>query len=336
MKLRSYQFRKEREESWQELERLVEQGEKRGLGNLTTKDMFRLPVLYRAALSSLSVSRSITLETNVVSYLESLSSRAYFILYGARGNPGRYIVDFFRRRFPEEVRAAFFPILISAAVMLLGGVVGFILSYGSADWFYTFIPETMAQGRTPANTTEELRTTLFQSNVPELGALSIFSTFLFTHNARIGMMAFALGFAFGFPTILLLFYNGATLGAFVSLFVSRGLGFELAGWLLVHGTTELLAIVLCGGAGLVLARGVIFPASLSRRESLAKRGKGAGIIVIGTVFLFFTAGLLEGYARQLILVTETRLLIGGLMLGFWLLYFSFGGRIKKRKTNASS
>jgi uncharacterized membrane protein SpoIIM required for sporulation len=51
----------------------------------------------------------------------------------------------------------------------------------------------------------------------------VFATFLFTHNARIAILAFALGFAFGVPSVLLMVMNGAGLGAFVALFASRGL-----------------------------------------------------------------------------------------------------------------
>ena len=57
----------------------------------------------------------------------------------------------------------------------------------------------------------------------------------------------ALGIACCLPTAFLLLYNGLGVGAFVALYASRGLGFELGGWLLIHGVTELFAITLAGG-----------------------------------------------------------------------------------------
>jgi uncharacterized membrane protein SpoIIM required for sporulation len=94
----------------------------------------------------------------------------------------------------------------------------------------------------------------------------------------------------------------------------------------VHGTTELLAIVLCGGGGLVLAGAIIFPDRETRLESLARRGRAAGTLIMGAVLMFFVAGLLEGFARQLVTDITLRYLIGGSMLAFWLLYFTLGGR----------
>ena len=70
--------------------------------------------------------------------------------------------------------------------------------------------------------------------------LSTFATYLFTHNSQVSILAFALGFAFGVPTALLLVHNGAMLGAILALFASRGLGPEMGGWLIIHGSTEIL------------------------------------------------------------------------------------------------
>ena len=76
-KLRSYEFRKERENGWKELENLVERVERSGIRSLDPEELVRLPELYRAALSALSVSRSISLDKNLIDYLEALSRRAY-------------------------------------------------------------------------------------------------------------------------------------------------------------------------------------------------------------------------------------------------------------------
>ncbi|MCA9513651.1 MAG: hypothetical protein KC635_01795, partial [Myxococcales bacterium] len=58
--LKSFEFRREREAQWRELEQLVDRVEGRGLGALSAEELHRLPSLYRAALSSLSVARAIS------------------------------------------------------------------------------------------------------------------------------------------------------------------------------------------------------------------------------------------------------------------------------------
>ena len=83
-RLKSTEFRKEREASWRELERLVDRCERKGIRSLEAAELARLPVLYRATVSSLSVARAISLDRNLVEYLEALSTRAYSSVYGVR------------------------------------------------------------------------------------------------------------------------------------------------------------------------------------------------------------------------------------------------------------
>ena len=63
------------------------------------------------------------------------------------------------------------------------------------------------------------------------------------------------------PTALLMLFNGCMLGAFFEVYWSQGLGFELGGWLCIHGMTELFAITLAGAAGMRIGWRSPFPAS---------------------------------------------------------------------------
>jgi uncharacterized membrane protein SpoIIM required for sporulation len=116
------------------------------------------------------------------------------------------------------------------------------------------------------------------------------------------------------------------LGAFVALYASRGLGLDLGGWLLIHGVTELLAIILCGAAGLALGGAIAFPGAHSRLANLAATGRIAGRVVLGAVGLLLIAGLLEGLGRQLITDMSTRYVIAATTAVGWCLYFGFAGR----------
>src|SRR5690606_23581309 len=102
------------------------------------------------------------------------------------------------------------------------------------------------------------------------------------------------------PTLLLLVYNMAVLGAMLWLFVGAGLGWEFAAWLSVHGTTELLAILLAGAAGLHVGRTMAFPGKRPVLAAMSDSGRRAAQVMAGVVLMLATAGLLEGYARQLV------------------------------------
>ena len=324
--IKSVEFRREREKDWQELERLIDQAEKKGLDKMGAREVSRLPVYYRAALSSLSVARSISLDANLLLYLENLTNRAFVRVYGVRHHLGEAFVVFLTKRFPREVRNYKWLIALSAAFFLLGMSVGMVRVNQDPENFYNIVDASYASGRNPASTTEELRSVLFETDASIMSALTHFTSFLFTHNAQIGILSFALGFAVGLPVFYFMFVNGQVLGAFAALYSQHGLSLEFWGWILPHGVTELSAIIFCGGAGLVLARALIFPTGVSRLENLAAEGKRAGMIVVGCVLMFAIAALLEGFFRQMVTHTGIRYAVMSVTLGLWGWFFVKAGR----------
>ena len=319
MTLKSHRFRTEREQSWRELEFILKAIEGRGMKSLSDEQIVALPRLYRSTLSSLSVARATSLDQGVIIYLESLSARAYYILYGSQVSLGKRIATFFLRDWPLAAKALWEETAISAALTLLAAVLAFTLVKNNPDWFYTFMPDSMAAGRTPAASAETLRETLYHDG--EADGLGIFASFLFSHNSKVAMFAFALGFAFCIPTAILLLYNGFVLGSFVAIFSEKELGFEVGGWLIIHGATEIFAIILAGAAGMHIGKAVAFPGELTRTESASKAGGTASLLMAGVIIMLFFAGLLEGFGRQLITNDFVRYGIGLGTLMVWLVYF---------------
>ncbi|KQP47916.1 hypothetical protein ASF31_00755 [Brevundimonas sp. Leaf280] len=317
--LKSQRFRQAREDDWRRLERLMDKAEKGSASKLTDAEILAVPVLYRSTLSALSVARETSLDQGLIEYLETLSARAYFFVYGSRATIQDRLVAFFRTDWPAAVRGLWRETLVSAALMLLGALVGAWLVMHEPEWFYAFVPADLSGGRDPAASAETLRATLDGADGAQ--GLSAFAAYLFTHNAQVALLAFALGFALCLPTGLLILYNGATLGAFFALFASRGLGFELGGWLLIHGVTELFAVILAGAAGLRIGWAVAFPGQRRRLDAAVEAGRTAGIAMGGVVVMLMFAGLLEGFGRQLIVDTGLRYAVAAATALIWGLYF---------------
>jgi uncharacterized membrane protein SpoIIM required for sporulation len=325
LRLQSADFRREREPSWRRLEEVLERADRVGVRRLAGRDLVALPALHRAALSSLAVARTVSLDRNLLEYLESLGQRSYVSVYGVR-RPVRHVVaDFALRRFPRLVRRHRRHLLLALFATLLGLLAGWVLTAGDAERFYGFVDPGLAGDRGPESSTESLRAGLYDDG-HEAGDLGFFASFLFTHNARVAMLVFSLGFLFGVPTFLLLFANGLVLGAFGALFASRGLGWEFWGWVLPHGVTEILAILLAGAAGFAVAEGLAFPGSLSRGRALAARGREAGVVVVGAVLMLVAAGLLEGFFRQIVMDPTARWGVAAASAVAWTLYFVRAGR----------
>jgi uncharacterized membrane protein SpoIIM required for sporulation len=316
--LRSDRFRLEREVDWQRLDRIVTALEKGRPGRISDEDLLDLPVLYRKAASSLSVAREFSLDAAALDYLEVLVRRAWFQVYGPRVTLAGWLRRFLGGGWSAAVRAIWLDICISLAVMVAGTAAGYLLVARDSDWFYTLVGG-MAQGRAPGADPDVLR----ESLAPQADAegLTVFATYLFSNNTGVAIMAFALGFAFGIPTLLLLVYNMALLGAMYWVFEDAGLGYEFGAWLAVHGTTELGAILLAGAAGLHVGRQMAFPGRRAILAAARDAGGRAATVMAGCTLMLVAAGLLEGYARQLVGEAEARLAIGCTMGVFWLAYF---------------
>lgn len=311
-------FRAAHEADWQRLDRLVTRIEKRSIKALPDDDLLALPLLYRTTLSSLSVARDTSLDRDLVHYLEQLSTRAYFQIYGVRTSAWRQLGHFFARGWPEAVQSLWRETLVCVLLDLAAALVAYLLVRSDPSWFYAIVPEGLADGRDPSASAEALRATLYDRHDD---MLATFATYLFTHNSQIAIFAFALGFAFAVPTVLLILYNGLMLGAFFAVFAEKGLAFNLAGWLAIHGTTELFAIAIAGAAGLRIGMAIAFPGHDSRTEAAVRAGRTAAVAMAGAVVMLAVAGLLEGIGRQTVVDDTSRYLIGAVMLAGWLTYF---------------
>jgi uncharacterized membrane protein SpoIIM required for sporulation len=311
-------FRAAHEADWERLDQLVTLIEKKSIRALSEDDILALPLLYRTTLSSLAVARDTSLDRGLIVYLEQLSIRAYFQIYGVQTSAWRQLGQFFARGWPEAVRGLWRETLICALLQAAAAVVAYLLVRGDPSWFFGIIPEGLAGGRDPSASAEALRATLYDRHND---MLATFATYLFTHNSQIAIFAFALGFAFAVPTVLLILYNGLMLGAFFAVFAEKGLSYNLAGWLAIHGTTELFAITIAGAAGMRIGTAIAFPGRDTRTEAAVRAGRPAALAMAGAVAMLAVAGLLEGIGRQTVVDDLSRYLIGAAMLAGWLAYF---------------
>lgn len=329
--LKSSQFRRERESAWRLLEALVDRCERSGVRALDADEVIQLSTLYQHAVGSLATARAISLDRNVVDFLESLVARAHLAVYGFRQSPWDALRDFLVRDFPASVRRVRWYVAAALAILLATIVAGSALVAGNEDRYYALVPVARAAGRTPTATTVELKKTLYDPGGGAAFELESFATALFTHNAQIGLLCAALGVAAGLPIPPLLAMTGLELGAMAELFRSRGLGLEFWGWVLPHGVTELLAVVLCAAAGLAIGRAFVVPGSRTRRDAVVAAGRDAGTLVLGAVGMFLIAAAFEGIFRQRVASPEVRWAVAIAFAVLWPVYFAVTGRADGRR-----
>lgn len=135
----------------------------------------------------------------------------------------------------------------------------------------------------------------------------------------------ALGVLAGIPTSLLMIYNGMILGVFVAIHLRAGINAEMWAWILPHGVTEIGAIILCGGVGLILGKAIVSPGMETRTEALRRAGEEAGLTMLGAGGMLCVAAVIESFLRQSHLSTGARLTFAGVSALFWGAFFLHGG-----------
>ncbi len=327
--IRSSRFRTEREADWLRLDAMVKRVEARGVRALPFRDAQDLVFLYRQAAASLSVAREISLDAGLVAYLDSLCARAYLVAYAPRISLRAVAARFLAEGAPQAVRRSALPIAAAFAGLGFGVVVAWAATLSDPTWFYAIVPGALAGTRGPRVSTETLRHALYADDPGSLGHLGAFATYLFSHNTQMALLAFALGIIVCVPTMLLALYNGAILGAFFAVHQEKGLGFDVFGWLSIHGVTELSAVSIAVAGGLRLGLAVLSPGGHTRAEALRLSGRDATKLAAVAALMLVVAGLLEGFGRQLVTAPGPRIAVGWGIGLLWLAWFVLGGRARR-------
>jgi hypothetical protein len=155
--LKSAQFRRERAAAWSALEVLVSRCERESVRALSADEIIELSTLYQNGVGSLATARAISLDRNVVDYLESLVARAHLCVYGFRQRPSEAVRAFVVLDFPDAVRRWRWFVTAAMAFLVAAVIAGSALVAADEDRYYAIVAIERAQGRTPAATTAALR-----------------------------------------------------------------------------------------------------------------------------------------------------------------------------------
>lgn len=119
------------------------------------------------------------------------------------------------------------------------------------------------------------------------------------NNTFVSLLMVMGGMLTGIGTIYAMWQNGLMLGCFQYMFFAKGLGLQSILVIWVHGTLEILSLVIAAMAGLVITQGILFPGTYSRMFSFKRSIKDALKIMIVLVPVFIIASFFESYVTQL-------------------------------------
>jgi uncharacterized membrane protein SpoIIM required for sporulation len=284
-------FLEQRRPDWKRLEEVLGQVEGSGLGSLDDDQAVEFGRLYRRAASDLNQAQTFVSGESTERYLNELVARSYAAIYGkSKVDVGALLRHLFWG-YPAVFRRHLREFLLAVVLFALGTAFGYLASAYDRDVARAFLMPDM-HTITPGEEGED------EEPVATTGHLAGFSSFLFTHNLSVTLVAYALGITFGLGTAWLMFYNGVLLGVLGAVFIEAGQLTAFATGILPHGVLEIPAALIGGAAGFVLAQGFLRARPWPRREELARMGKESLLMVSGAVPLLAVAAVLEaGVAR---------------------------------------
>ncbi len=252
--------------------------------------------LYQRASADLAKIATFSSEPATLRYLEALVARAYGEIHEARSkgkgpSPSERLLG----AFPAAVRRHAAALALAVAVTLLGCAFGGLAVSMDPEAREVIIPFSALHGGPADRVADEESAASDRLE----GARTTFSANLMTHNMRVSILALALGMTWGVGTLVLLFYNGAILGAVAVDYALAGQSTFLLGWLLPHGAVEIPAILFAGQAGLVLAAALV---GRGDRTALSTRLRAVSgdlvTLMLGAAALLVWAGFVESFLSQ--------------------------------------
>jgi uncharacterized membrane protein SpoIIM required for sporulation len=320
------QWLNRQEPNWQRLIALLNRAEKKGMKQLSAPEVQELSSLYRKVSSDLSRARTHEVGSVVVDQLTNLTMRSYTQIYqGGRRQNWRDVLEFYLRGFPAIVRETLPYIAVSTAICLLGALVGWWFGWRDPSFLPIVIPAHILhlvqdEGK------------LWMSSI--VGIEPMASSNIMQNNISVTILAFAGGMTAGIFTTFLLWTNGLSIGAIATLVGKYHLAYPFWAFVLPHGSLELPAIFIAGGAGLLLAKAIVFPGQYRRRDQLKLLGGKAIQLMFGVVPMLFMAGIIEGFfSPSPVVPSSLKYLVGTVLFSLLVIYLSSRPTIPQAKAS---
>lgn len=243
-------------------------------------------------VNDLGYSKTFYPHSKVTTYLNGLASRIYLSIYQNKKEESSRILRFWKTELPLIVRKHHRPLLYSFIIFVSFGIMAAFSAANDeafvrgilGDYYVDMTEENIAKG-------DPFGVYKGDSEMDMFFRIAL-------NNVRVSFLCFVAGFLLSLGTVWVLFNNGVMVGAFQYMFFAKGLGWKSVLVIWIHGTLEISAIIIAGGAGLILGNSILFPGTHKRMDSLKQGGKDGIKIMIGLVPVFIAAAFLEGFITR--------------------------------------
>jgi uncharacterized membrane protein SpoIIM required for sporulation len=270
--------------------------------------------LYIKLTDDLAYARTYFPESEAVHFLNQLTQKAHGVIYQSQPTDKTRLFRFWKTSFPLLVYQARREVSISFFIFLIAVFIG-ILSHKNDVRFVNIIMGDSYVNMTLSNIEKGDPLAVYKSmnEVEMFLGISI-------NNIRVAFVAFIFGIFTSFGTGFILIRNGIMLGTFHAFLADYDLVLESIATIWIHGTLEIFAIIVAGGAGIILGNSFIFTGTYSRGYAFRKGALKGIKIAFGLIPIFLIAGFLEGFVTR---HTEYSYLMRFSIIGASLLFISY-------------
>jgi uncharacterized membrane protein SpoIIM required for sporulation len=281
--MREVVFLKQNEKKWRQIEAFL-QG-KRPEPNLLADYFIQMT-------DDLAFARTYFPQSNVTTYLNQLTAQLHQAIYRNKKESKSRILTFWESEYPRVVWRSRKEILLSLLIVSVSVFIGAVSALHEDSFIRLILGDSYVN-----MTLENIQNDDPMAVYKKMNEVQMFLG-ITINNIRVAFMAFAAGVVLSFGAGFILFQNGVMLGAFHAFFYEQGLLGSALKTIWIHGTLEIWAIIVAGGAGLVIGNSLLFPGTYSRKESFLRGARRGVKLVFGLVPFFIVAGFLEGFVTR--------------------------------------
>ena len=282
--MREATFIKNNVKKWEEFEEILK------ANKAVAPDL--LASLFIQVTDDLSFSRTQYPKSKTTQYLNNLASSIYVEIYKNKKEDKARFIKFWKYEVPELLSTAQHYLLYAFLIFVVSIVIG-CFSQSKDHGFVRLILGDSYVNMTLRNIEKGEPLAVYGGTEETDMFISITM-----NNVRVSFYVFAAGILFSIGSGLLLFYNGVMVGVFFTFLQQQGYLNEALSVVMLHGTLELSAIAIAGGAGLMMGNHLLFPGTYPRIEALKIGAKQGLKVVMGLVPVFILAGFIESFITR--------------------------------------
>lgn len=278
---------------WSAFARRLADAQRRGLTGMGEQELSEFVAQYRELTTDLARLRTAARgrDIDALFYVNRLVGAGHNLLYRQQRVAWKTLGRFVWITIPTEIRRSA-PVILLASVCLFAPM---------AVTYRAIVSEpSLAQDLLPPQMIDRAEQGVLRARAGkeyvDVSAVErpVMASAIATNNIQVTYAAFAFGITAAVGTVLLLVFNGVSIGAAIGLYASKGIAPLILEFVVAHGVLELTAICIAGGGGLLIGSAILLPGSLTRRAALIERGRRALALIAGSTLFLIPAGLIEG------------------------------------------